>query len=224
MLLRRIIEHVSSQNWTAVFVDFVIVVVGVFVGLQVQEWNAVRQDQERLERIVASLKADMVDARRVESGFRNDIQAGLTEFEAAYQRGERPAPFVYRIKGSDTAPRLIWGTLQDAGLGALLDPQLLFELSHFYSERDGVGVKVTRYMESIERNVLPYLDGDSSYFYDLDSGEMHPKYRATMDRLREWGEFVAALGPWSECLEKRLESASEVGPSCRTDYYTDFGE
>ena len=30
MLLRRVIEHVKAQNWTAVALDFVIVVVGVF--------------------------------------------------------------------------------------------------------------------------------------------------------------------------------------------------
>lgn len=32
MLLRRVIEHVKAQNWTAVALDFVIVVVGVFIG------------------------------------------------------------------------------------------------------------------------------------------------------------------------------------------------
>ena len=57
---------------------------------------------------------------------------------------------------------------------------MLFELSHFYSERDGIGVKVTRYMESIERDVLPYIDGDPEYFYDPTSGKMRPEYEATM--------------------------------------------
>ncbi|MGL6224731.1 MAG: hypothetical protein ACRC6L_14235 [Steroidobacteraceae bacterium] len=42
MLLRRVIEHVKAQQWTAVAIDFVIVVAGVFVGLQVQEWNSAR--------------------------------------------------------------------------------------------------------------------------------------------------------------------------------------
>ena len=35
MLLRRVIEHVRDQNWTAIAIDFVIVVAGVFVGIQV---------------------------------------------------------------------------------------------------------------------------------------------------------------------------------------------
>jgi hypothetical protein len=39
MILRRIPEHVKAQNWFAVGIDFFIVVVGVFVGLQVSNWN-----------------------------------------------------------------------------------------------------------------------------------------------------------------------------------------
>jgi hypothetical protein len=42
MLLRRVIEHVKAQQWTAVALDFVLVVAGVFVGLQVQERNSAR--------------------------------------------------------------------------------------------------------------------------------------------------------------------------------------
>lgn len=50
MLLRRVIEHFRKQEWTAIAIDFVIVVIGVFVGIQVANWNTVRQDriQERL--------------------------------------------------------------------------------------------------------------------------------------------------------------------------------
>lgn len=57
MILRRIAEHLRKQEWIAIAIDFVIVVVGVFVGLQAQAWNEGRQDRahermyiERLER------------------------------------------------------------------------------------------------------------------------------------------------------------------------------
>jgi hypothetical protein len=40
MILRRVIEHVRDQNWTAIGIDFLIVVIGVFVGIQVSNWNA----------------------------------------------------------------------------------------------------------------------------------------------------------------------------------------
>jgi hypothetical protein len=47
MILRRVTEHVKAQNWFAVGVDFVIVVVGVFIGIQVANWNESRLEQER---------------------------------------------------------------------------------------------------------------------------------------------------------------------------------
>ncbi len=49
MILRRITQHVKAQNWTAVALDFVIVVIGVFIGIQVANWNENRGDRE-LER------------------------------------------------------------------------------------------------------------------------------------------------------------------------------
>jgi hypothetical protein len=39
VLLRRISNHVNEQNWFAVGVDFIIVVFGVFIGIQVSNWN-----------------------------------------------------------------------------------------------------------------------------------------------------------------------------------------
>ncbi len=65
MLLRRITEHVKAQNWTAVGLDFLIVVIGVFVGLQVSNWNDARADVARsvtyLERTSADLETDIIN-------------------------------------------------------------------------------------------------------------------------------------------------------------------
>ena len=59
MLLRHVIEHVRDQNWIAVGIDFVIVVIGVFVGIQVANWNEALAD-ERLGRVYAArLTADL---------------------------------------------------------------------------------------------------------------------------------------------------------------------
>ncbi len=45
MILRRITEHVKAQNWFAVGLDFLIVVFGVFMGFQVQEWAVERRQR-----------------------------------------------------------------------------------------------------------------------------------------------------------------------------------
>lgn len=63
MLLRRVIEHVKRQEWTAIAIDFVIVVVGVFIGIQVANWNESRVNYARatnyLERIQNDLGTDL---------------------------------------------------------------------------------------------------------------------------------------------------------------------
>lgn len=38
MLLRRFMSHVRTENWFAVFLDLLVVVVGLFIGLQIDTW------------------------------------------------------------------------------------------------------------------------------------------------------------------------------------------
>jgi hypothetical protein len=63
MILRRLSAAVAEQNWFTVFLEILIVVVGIFLGLQVDDWNEVRKDRVReanyLQRIDAELAEDI---------------------------------------------------------------------------------------------------------------------------------------------------------------------
>ena len=59
MILRRVIKHFRHQEWTAIFLDFLIVVVGVFVGLQVQNWNERRGDRAEYVRALDRLDVEI---------------------------------------------------------------------------------------------------------------------------------------------------------------------
>ena len=61
MLLRRITKHVRDQNWFAVWLDFVIVVVGVFIGIQVANWNESRANRTEYLHALDRLEAEIVD-------------------------------------------------------------------------------------------------------------------------------------------------------------------
>ncbi|MEM7329623.1 MAG: hypothetical protein AAF437_12840 [Pseudomonadota bacterium] len=83
MLLRRITKHVKDQNWFAVGIDFIIVVIGVFIGLQVANWNDNQQAKNslaaslgRLDKEV-SLSIDLID--KVLSYYEN----GRSDFKTA---------------------------------------------------------------------------------------------------------------------------------------------
>ena len=56
MLLRRVMQHVKDQNWFAVCIDFLIVVVGVFIGIQV---SAARAEAARADSYLQRLYAPM---------------------------------------------------------------------------------------------------------------------------------------------------------------------
>lgn len=62
MLLRRITKHVSDQNWFAVFLDFTIVIVGVFIGIQVANWNANNLSQAKEQKVLIQLNQEFEQA------------------------------------------------------------------------------------------------------------------------------------------------------------------
>lgn len=45
MILRRITKHVKDQNWFAVVLDFLIVVVGILIAFQITNWSEARGDK-----------------------------------------------------------------------------------------------------------------------------------------------------------------------------------
>lgn len=60
MLLRSVTKHVREQNWTAVLLDFLIVIVGVFIGIQVANWNTQRLDRELEKGYLVRLHEDVL--------------------------------------------------------------------------------------------------------------------------------------------------------------------
>ena len=103
MLLRRVIEHVKTQNWTAVALDFAIVVVGVFIGIQVSNWNEDRafRNQERV--YLAELRTEIQEGIILSQSWRTYLQ----EVSAA---GERSIRF---INSGDACQSDCWDRIID---------------------------------------------------------------------------------------------------------------
>jgi len=58
MILRRLVTALSKQSWLTLVLELVVVVVGIFLGLQVDSWNDARKDRVLEQQYLASLKAD----------------------------------------------------------------------------------------------------------------------------------------------------------------------
>ena len=91
MLLRRITQHVKDQNWFAVGIDFFIVVIGVFIGIQVANWNETRQDRIVAIQFELSLAADaeiILDDARSKIAFMEEALVAVTGLQEAFSQNE----------------------------------------------------------------------------------------------------------------------------------------
>jgi hypothetical protein len=59
VILRRLAENLKQQNWTAISIEFVLLVLGVFLGIQVANWNVERETRQKSAVFTERLKADL---------------------------------------------------------------------------------------------------------------------------------------------------------------------
>ena len=168
MLLRRVIEHVKAQNWTAVALDFIIVVMGVFIGIQVANWNASLDDRRRTQSYIDRLTQDMEINRQSligrQESYASQIENGLTAMDATAAPTDREEAWTI-IRSYFQASHAFTITLQrgaydeiiSSGDLALLDDQELVDaLSSFYTFGGFATIDVIPdYRENIRR-VVPF--------------------------------------------------------------------
>jgi len=89
MLLRRVTKNICDQNWTAITFDFLIVVSGVYLGIQLGNWNETRVDQQdyrdALGRYRAELRTNLETLDTVDKDMEIALQRVGSGLDALYQ-------------------------------------------------------------------------------------------------------------------------------------------
>lgn len=111
MILRRLTANLKAQNWMAISIEFVIVVVGVFIGTQVSNWNQERLEKrqvaglvDRLRPALSQLHAQIADeqlyfstarnyALTALAGWRRDPKVSDAQFVIAAYQGSQVTGF-----------------------------------------------------------------------------------------------------------------------------------
>jgi hypothetical protein len=59
MILHRLTENLRVQNWTAITIEFVLVIAGVFLGITAANWNEQRQARDETELLLSQLLPEL---------------------------------------------------------------------------------------------------------------------------------------------------------------------
>jgi hypothetical protein len=91
MILRRIAEAFRRQDWFTVFVETMIVVLGVFLGMQVSNWNASRADRLAEREIIDAIADDIrLEREELVAGRESALMSIRAANAALIAAGESP--------------------------------------------------------------------------------------------------------------------------------------
>ena len=81
MILRRFANAIRHQDWFTVFVEFTLIVVGLLVALQIDNWNQVRKDRidegYYLKRILGDIDESIAENLKDIEFMRNKVESTL---------------------------------------------------------------------------------------------------------------------------------------------------
>lgn len=163
-ILRRLSNSLRRQDWAGVAIDFAIVVLGVFVGIQASNLNTARIDKaleaEYLERIDADLDAIITraqDQRQFEKTKSRQVLVALAmtrpqgSEEKSLRLGHLLTAMTTRL--SPNFESSTFNEIQNSGrLSLIEDPRLRMHLSAYFARlqylRSAIGRNNDSYVES----------------------------------------------------------------------------
>ena len=84
MILQRLATSIRKQDWFTVLIETLIVVLGVFLGIQLGNWNADRQTRAEAAQYAERLRADLATDARNYVILHNYYRGALKSAEIAY--------------------------------------------------------------------------------------------------------------------------------------------
>lgn len=80
MIPRRLSQSLKEQNWTAIWIEFILLVLGVFLGIQVANWNQARifdaQEHAYLEELRDEIHANIRQIEYRKAYYRTVLESG----------------------------------------------------------------------------------------------------------------------------------------------------
>ena len=184
--------------------ELVLVFVGVYAAFWLSNYQQHRQDDQRRDRILASIEEQLREG--IESGKinRTKQEREAAEFQRALAAGEMPPlhPFVFT---TDYSPG-DWATMLQSGGVQLLDVQTLMAVRNDESViRWGLS-RMARYQKLSDELIVPNLDQDISFFYDSATKKLQKRFEIYPEALQARVKFANELERTHTGLLKRIQA------------------
>jgi hypothetical protein len=192
MIMRRLAQQLREQNWTAISIEFVLLVLGVFLGIQVANWNDDRKAQQRESEVIDRLALDFerIDARLSRSAMkwqRNLDSANqlLADLDGLRKDGHWPrekAAMLIDLNNvtsmNPAAPRAATYVemLSAAQLGILRDARLRDELREYDTRTESftrLNATLLERLEPFRADLVAHLQFDSGLTVKQLATEFH---------------------------------------------------
>lgn len=169
MIVRRIREHLVVHSWFAVAVDFLIVVVGVLIGMQVSNWNNRRiehhQSLSYRSRLIDELDFNARQFAQQIAYYEQVRGHALATMRALESRSSESSDFfvhAYQSTQIDITPpkRFIYDEMVSSGLVERLGSEKLqAQASDYYLNNIGVEVTygVVPPYRALMRTLIPHV-------------------------------------------------------------------
>jgi len=83
MILRRIADAFRRQDWFTVLIEISIVVIGLLIGLQINNWNETRVEKQAERKFLERLHSEIMATQGDLVGFSSVVETRASELEAA---------------------------------------------------------------------------------------------------------------------------------------------
>ncbi len=239
MILRRAIANLRRRDWASVAIELLVVVIGVFIGLQVDNWNQSRHDaaraRENLQRIETDLAIDQTALQRRVVFWRQvtDYGHGAIRYAETGQLVDGSAwkTLLSFYQASQLFPYVPADTtyqeLRSAGeLGLFADPDLRTALAEYYVNGAGYAANFLFRLEPEYRKLVrghtPTIASaqvwahchqtpapDQQRLIDCDSPMSEAQAQAVLDGYLADPSLLPELRFWITNLEVMTELVSQ---------------
>lgn len=221
MIFRSVKAHIEKENWFAVGVDFFIVVVGVFIGIQVANWNEQRSfydwETELLYELRKEAEASILASNQKIHSYQQVVAAGKRSLDFLSSNASCEAEcwlilidFMHASQWQSVAiPKATYESMRSLGLPK--DSRIIEAAEAYHAQnRDGAqAFSILPYYRSVVRRLVPIdvqdfywrncysiIDGVETYKLDCAKGATDAIALKAVEEIAQNPEIKPHLTEW----------------------------